>query len=111
MKPTHPFSTSLLLILCLLVTASSVAQLPDIQWANKYGGSAVDIAQRIILTADGGTALAGYTSSKDGIVPTQPSRDYWDLLVVKLSSCGELQWAKSFGGTGYESAKDILQTA
>jgi len=111
LKPTHPFSTSLLLILCLLVTASSVAQLPDIQWANKYGGSAVDIAQRIILTADGGTALAGYTSSKDGIVPTQPSRDYWDLLVVKLSSCGELQWAKSFGGTGYESAKDILQTA
>lgn len=109
MKPT--LKNSLLLILCFFVTASSsVAQLPDIQWARTYGGSAVDIAQRVIVTADGGTVLAGYTSSKDGIVPARPSRDYWDLLVVKLSSCGEIQWSKSFGGTGYESAKDIVQT-
>ncbi|MFT4024646.1 MAG: hypothetical protein QM664_12780, partial [Flavihumibacter sp.] len=111
MKPNPPVSTGLLLILCLLATAPAVAQLPDIQWARKYSGSAVDIAHRIIITANGGTALAGYTSSKDGIVPAKAPRDYWDLLVIRLSSCGEVQWAKSFGGTGYESAKDIVETA
>lgn len=54
--------------------------------------------------------MAGYTTSKDGDVGMHPQRDYWDLWVVKLSTCGEIQWQKSFGGTGYESAKDLLQT-
>jgi gliding motility-associated-like protein len=91
--------------------AVQAQQLPPRQWATHYGGSDVDIAFVIKYAADGGTIVAGYTASKDGEVSTQPNRDYWDLWVLKLDRCGTIQWEKSFGGTGYESARDIVQTA
>jgi gliding motility-associated-like protein len=97
------------LLLGMMPCQKMQAQLPPMQWANKYGGSAVDIVNRIILTQDGGTASAGYTTSKDGDVKPAPGRDYWDLWIIKLDKCGSIEWEKSFGGTGYESARDILQ--
>ncbi|HLG40504.1 MAG TPA: gliding motility-associated C-terminal domain-containing protein, partial [Chitinophagaceae bacterium] len=60
---------------------------------------------------DDGTIVAGYTDSKDGDVSPQANRDYWDLWILKLDKCGTIQWEKSFGGTGYESARDIAQTS
>ena len=87
------------------------AQLPPKQWALHYGGGSVDIPFVIKLTSDGGTVVAGYTDSKDGDVSPQPNRDYWDLWIVKLDRCGIIQWEKSFGGTGYESARDVAETA
>jgi gliding motility-associated-like protein len=96
--------------LCIFFVASAQLQLPPRQWATKYGGSKVDIPYSIKFTTDGGTIVAGYTDSKDGDVSAQAPRDYWDLWVVKLDKCGTPQWEKSFGGTGYESARDIVQT-
>ncbi len=100
---------TLLSILCIIHTAH--AQLPPRQWALKYGGSDVDIPFSIKFTTDGGTVVAGYTDSNDGDVSAQPNRDYWDLWITKLDKCGIIQWERSFGGTGYESARDVLQTA
>lgn len=96
------------LFLCIGLNAN--AQLPPVQWANRYGGNNVDIPFSIKYTADGGTVVAGYTDSKDGDVTFQPNREYWDLWVVKLDRCGVIQWEKSFGGSNYESARDIVQT-
>jgi len=76
-----------------------------------YGGSSVDIPFVIKFTNDGGTIVAGYTDSKNGDVSPQPNRDYWDLWMLKLDRCGSIQWEKSLGGTGYESARDVEQTA
>ena len=81
------------------------------QWALHYGGNDVDIPLSIKLTNDGGTIVAGYTDSKSGDVSPQPNREYWDLWIVKLDKCGIIQWEKSFGGTGYESARDVVQTS
>jgi gliding motility-associated-like protein len=86
-------------------------QIPPVQWKQRYGGSSVDIPFSIKFTADGGTVLAGYTDSKDNDVSAQSPREYWDLWVLKLDACGAIQWEKSLGGTGYESARDIEQTA
>jgi gliding motility-associated-like protein len=94
----------------LVINQAAQAQLPPQHWAIQYGGSDVDIPHSIKFTPDGGTIVAGYTSSKDGDVTPQPNREYWDLWVVKLSNCGVKQWEKSFGGTGYESARDIELT-
>ncbi len=94
----------------ILQAIISVAQPPARQWANKYGGSAIDIPFTIKYTSDGGTVLAGYTDSKNGDVNAPGDREYWDLWVVKLDRCGNIQWEKSFGGTGYESARDLAQT-
>jgi len=82
-----------------------------LQWANRYGGNQVDIPYSIKATTDGGTIVAGYTDSKDGDISAFPNREYWDLWVLKLNKCGEIQWEKSFGGTNYESARDIVQTS
>lgn len=85
--------------------------MPAKQWINKYGGSGVDIPYTLKYTTDGGSVTAGYTLSKNGDVSAHPNREYWDLWVVKLDRCGVIQWEKSFGGTGYESARDIAQTS
>lgn len=95
----------------LLFFNTSWAQLPLLNWATHYGGSSVDIPYVIKFTTGGGTIAAGYTDSKDADVGAQPDRDYWDLWVVKLNNCGVIEWQKSMGGTGYESARDIEQTA
>ncbi|MFN8289030.1 MAG: gliding motility-associated C-terminal domain-containing protein [Chitinophagaceae bacterium] len=100
---------SLSMMLCLCMTA--LAQLPPQQWARQYGGSDVDIPFSIKITSDGGSIAAGYTDSKNGDVSPQPNREYWDLWVVKLDRCGTIQWERSFGGTNYESARDVVQTA
>jgi gliding motility-associated-like protein len=93
------------------VQVSAQAQLPPVQWALHYGGGEVDIPYVIKFTNDGGTVVAGYTDSRTGDVSPQPNRDYWDLWIVKLDKCGVIQWERSFGGTGYESARDIAQTS
>ncbi len=89
----------------------AIAQLPAIQWARKFGGSGADVPYTIKYAPDGGTIAAGYTTSSNGDVGYHPGRDYWDLWVVKLSKCGDIQWQRSFGGSGYETARDVIVTA
>jgi gliding motility-associated-like protein len=106
--------SKLFLLLCLAALLQSGmlhAQLPPRQWATHYGGSGVDIPFVIKFTTDGGTVVAGYTDSRDNDVSPQPSREYWDLWIVKLDKCGTIQWERSFGGRAYESARDVVQTA
>lgn len=110
MRIKYPLISFLSLVVGIHATAQAQSQLPPRQWALHYGGGTVDIPYVIKLTSDGGTIVAGYTDSKDGDVSPQASRDYWDLWIVKLDKCGTIQWEKSFGGTGYESARDIAQT-
>lgn len=100
------------LVASLLQSNQAAAQtLPPRQWALKYGGGGVDIPYSIKFTTDGGTIVAGYTDSKNGDVSPHANRDYWDLWVLKLDKCGTIQWEKSYGGTNYESARDVVQTA
>lgn len=79
-----------------------------IQWKKSFGGTDQDVASSIIQTADGGFAVTGYTSSNNGdVTGFHGALDFW---VVKMSSSGVLQWQKSLGGTGSESANSIIQT-
>ncbi len=87
---------------------SAQTQIP-IQWQNCLGGSQRDVANSIIQTNDGGYVVAGMTESIDGDVSGyNGNRDFW---VVKISSTGALQWQKCLGGSGYDEAKSIKQTA
>jgi gliding motility-associated-like protein len=101
----------LALIFLLLPGFAAWAQPPLLNWSKNYGGSSTDIPFVIAFTNDGGTITAGYTDSKDGEIGLYPGREYWDMWIVKLNSCGIVQWQKSIGGTGYESARDVKQTA
>jgi gliding motility-associated-like protein len=110
-RKKHPLYCSLSLGLCLFAGLAMRAQIPPQQWAMHYGGSSVDIPFAIKFTGDGGTIAVGYTDSKNGDVSPHPNREYWDLWILKLDRCGNIQWEKSLGGTGYESARDVEQTA
>ncbi len=102
----------LLFFVAMLCLGNSLsAQIPPRHWAMHYGGGNVDVPFAIKLTTDGGTIVVGYTDSRNGDVSAQPTRDYWDLWVLKLDKCGIIQWERSFGGTGYESARDVVQTS
>lgn len=93
---------------CWVVKLNSTG---DILWKKNLGGSLVDGANAIIGTSDGGYALAGYTDSNDGDVTATHGSGYpfFDFWVVKLSDTGTIQWQKTLGGSGYDSATSIIQ--
>ena len=95
----------------MLLCNYASAQLPAKNWSLHFGGNGIDIPYVIKFTTDGGTIAAGYTTSTDGQVGSHANRDYWDLWIIKLNSCGIMQWQQSLGGTGYETARDVEQTA
>ncbi|MBA7520561.1 hypothetical protein ES705_12657 [subsurface metagenome] len=73
------------------------------------GGSGDDRAHSIIETSVGDLVIAGRTLSSDGDVSVNNgSGDYW---VVKSKVNGDIQWQKSFGGSGYDWASSIIQTS
>ena len=72
-------------------------------WDKTFGGSSYDSANSIVQTTDGGYVVAGYTKSKGA-----GGSDMW---VVKLDASGNKTWDKTFGGSSYDSANSIVQTA
>lgn len=88
----------------------------DIQWQRCLGGSGSDQGEDVILTPDGGYLAAGTSFSMDGDVtdhhtsslPNTVTAEFW---LAKLSSTGELQWAKSLGGSHHDRAAAITVRA
>lgn len=70
-----------------------------IQWQKCLGGTLGESGISIRQTADGGYISGGLAISNDGDVSGNHGNhiDYW---VVKLSSNGNLEWQKCYGGSG-----------
>lgn len=72
-------------------------------FARTYGGRGDDWVYSVIPTSDWGLAMAGYTKSFGaGAV---------DVFVIKLTTLGELEWARTFGEAGSEYGHSIIQAA
>jgi hypothetical protein len=83
-------------------------EIGDIEWQKCFGGTDWDEALDIVQTQDGGYVIAGHTLSDDGDVSHHiGGHDYW---VVKINSVGEIEWEKTYGGTGHDKARSIIQT-
>lgn len=80
-------------------------------WQKFYGGTGDDTPYSITQTFDGGYIACGYSQSNDGQVTghhgTLPFNDAW---IIKTDSAGNLQWQRSYGGTGQEEATSIIQS-
>ncbi len=74
----------------------------NLDWAKTFGGSGTDLGFSVQQTNDGGYILAGYTNSFGAGV--------YNVLVLKLSSQGNLDWAKTFGGSSSELGYSVQQT-
>ena len=80
-----------------------------IEWQKTYGGSSFDEGLKIINTNDGGYAIAGYSLSNDGNVSgNHGGADGW---FIKLSTIGNVEWQKSFGGSNTDIFASCTQTA
>jgi len=75
----------------------------DSLWSRTYGGSYWDGCLSFIQTADGGFALAGYTSSFGA-----GSYDFW---FVRTNESGDSLWSRTYGGEGEEVCNSLIQTA
>ncbi len=75
----------------------------DTLWTRTYGGSGFDYAYSIQQTADGGYVVAGFTDSFGAGAE--------DFYVVKTDGQGDTLWTRTYGGSSYDVANSIQQTA
>jgi len=74
----------------------------NMEWNQTYGGTADDGASQLVITSDGGYALAGYTASYGA-----GGRDFW---LVKTDEFGNMEWNQTYGGTNNEQAYSLVVT-
>ena len=80
-----------------------------LEWQKSLGGSGWDYPRCIKQTIDGGYVVAGLSASTNGdVTGNHGNSDFW---IVKLDSIGVVEWQKSLGGTGDDSAHSIIQTS
>jgi hypothetical protein len=74
----------------------------NVQWAKTYGGTSYDWAYSVQQTSDGGYIVAGNTRSF-GVGG--------DIFLIKTDANGNVQWAKTYGGTSHDWAYSVQQTS
>jgi len=80
-----------------------------LEWQKSFGGSGIDACSSVRQTSDGGYILCGYSESNDGdVTSNQGAADFW---IVKLTNLGNLDWQKSFGGSGNDRAESVRETS
>jgi hypothetical protein len=108
----HLNQAKMKLLLLLFLTILNVFVLraqPVIEWSKTYGGNYADSPNQILPLDDGGYLIVGRTESADGNVSfNHGGRDVW---VTKIGPAGQLEWEKTYGGSGTESALGVNKTA
>jgi uncharacterized delta-60 repeat protein len=69
----------------------------DIEWQRAYGGLWNDFIRNVLPTADGGYIALGQTNA------WSYGSDNYDIWVLKLTSTGDIEWQRRYGGSGYEN--------
>ena len=76
-------------------------------WSKCFGGTDYDSLTDILQTIDGGYMAAGYAKSTNGDVPL--SHGDYNGWIIKVSSTGNREWSKCFGGSSIEYLYKLLQ--
>lgn len=92
--------------------------LGEVVWAKQFegGGTTQSLSECITVDAAGNVYVAGVFGGEvlniDDITLSSTmdeNNDFYtsDVFAVKINGLGQVLWAKSYGGTGYETVKDI----
>ncbi len=101
-----------LLFYCIVVSASSSAQLPAaILWQKLYGGSNMDYLRCMQLTPDGGYILGGSSNSPADGDKTEVGYGSGDMWIIKTDSSGNIQWQNTIGGSLSDGILCLGQTS
>jgi hypothetical protein len=76
----------------------------DKDWEKTYGNDGRDKVCAVLLTADGGCLVSGWTNKKLG------ARNY-DIWILKLKLTGEIEWQNVYGGSWSEQAQAVCRTS
>jgi hypothetical protein len=68
-------------------------------WSQTYGGAEGDLAYSLVVTPDGGFALAGVSSSFGG---------FW---LVKTDANGNMMWNRTYGGKSIDIARSLVEVS
>ncbi|GIV32500.1 MAG: hypothetical protein KatS3mg031_0035 [Chitinophagales bacterium] len=83
--------------------------LGNILWSKTYGGSGKDEAYAVVVTDDGGYAIAGGSKSNDGdAAGNHGDSDFW---IIRLDAAGTLLWQQMLGGNKNDKAFAMQQTS
>jgi len=72
-------------------------------WSQTYGGTQLDRAKSLVVTSDGGYAIAGRTESFG-----EGDSDAW---LVKTDASGNMMWNHTYGGTNFDAAMSLVVTS
>ncbi len=76
----------------------------DKDWKKSYGNDGEDKACAVLLTADGGYLISGWTNKKQGATN-------YDIWILKLKITGEVEWQNVYGGSWSEQAQAVCRTS
>ena len=99
----------LYLLLSLLLPLFTYSQ--DILWEKSYGGTHADYLFDAQPTADYGFILAGSSLSNKTGNKSEDNHGDLDYWVWKMTEKGDLDWQKSFGGSGFDLLESIKNTS
>ena len=86
--------------LALVLLLSICSQAPA--WEHTFGGSGDDAGNRILVLPDGGSVVAGRTTSFGA-----GGQDVW---VLRFTPNGDTLWTRAYGGPGSDNGNDIALT-
>jgi hypothetical protein len=96
---------ALLLLICNFTVHSQ-----DILWEKSYGGKHAEFLFDAIPTPDYGFILAGSSISNKNGNKSDNNKGDLDYWVWKMDEKGDLDWQKSFGGSGVDLLQNIKLT-
>ena len=104
------FFTRYLTTCAILLCGYCKLNAQDILWEKSYGGKHADYLFDVIPTPDYGFILVGSSLSKKTGNKTEDNLGDLDYWVWKMDEKGELDWQKSFGGSGQDMLRSVLLT-
>lgn len=93
------------------VLESNVPGQTGVVFDKTIGGNADDFLFSAMKDADGGYLLGGYSSSNVSGDKHENSKGDVDYWIVKLDPYGNLEWDKTYGGTGADYLYGVAPTA
>jgi hypothetical protein len=98
-------ATTLILLLALtpLTHTTATTEPPQVEWEKTFGGARDDRGFSVQQTSDGGYIIVGSTRSYGA--------GGADVYLIKVDANGNMQWSRTFGGTGDDGGYSVQQTS